>query len=204
MGSKPSSSIPSFPNIEYGFNEFPKDKHVKGPTRWLMVGNNVNNEYPIDDRVCDLLLTDIDDILSGYQFTIYFNHKIQKYIIGSKDTSDQQGIHRQNITMLKEIRYFTENNIQIKHIYTNINSPYLFWITQNDIIYRMHSVMKTKLKNSDLIAVPQNIEYMESLSKVIDIKSNSVCSIALCRIFEKLQLTNAQIFSLFITVRNLL
>ena len=165
-------------------------------SKWIMSGNRFYNEFPSNNENCDKLLDGIDGIVSGYKFTIYFNHKLQKYLVAGFNypcayhpSRAHYSYQDRDNAMLKKfapekITYFERNNIKIRNVYTNINSQCIFWETDHGLIYAQGNNEKGQLgvyKNWRKTVIIPEFE----LEHVIDIKSNARCSIAICAGFTR-------------------
>eukprot|EP01083_Nonionella_stella_P187399 688457_1 len=132
------------------------------------------------------------DICSGNGYTIYCNYETQEFYAEGdntygvcaipKRTRYKGGKHGQYL--LRSINYFRIHNIKISKCCTNITSKCTFWITQNNQIYAngKNDAYQLGIASTQHQFVPCIIEDLRDVqSTVVDIKSNMIESVALCR-----------------------
>eukprot|EP01084_Bolivina_argentea_P123346 218581_1 len=149
-----------------------------------------------DHNIGDTILT---DIFSGFGYTIYGNHKTQKYYAVGNNICGQCGIEKvivktsdgtsQSVESGKKLRlkfssinYFCDNEIKIKKVCLSVNGCCTFWITEDNKVYGHGKNNENQLGITTARCHQYSPCLIDTLQNVIDIKCNATQSIALIKV----------------------
>lgn len=137
----------------------------------------------------------ISSIHNGYQYTIYNDHKLNKFYSSGYNTHGQCGFnpYKNNqsewILKHKSIEFFNKKSIKIQKLCTNIGSSATFWITKKGKKVYGHGrndSYQLGLGHNKNINKPTLIKHL-STANIVDIQSAASYSVALSSIDKSIK-----------------
>ena len=160
---------------------------VIGYSEYKEFGNKLcDNVSELQDCEINKISTQIDQVISGNEFSIYLtNDNDQNIWTAGKNTHGQCATN--NFSCIKDtgfhkLQFFQNNNIKIRKICTNPHSNSIFWITEANQVYANGANDKYQLGVSPNTDIDNKCKpvLITRLKNVIDIQPAATYSIALC------------------------
>ena len=157
-----------------GRNEF--DEFVTALTSYTspseqLIKSNINDKSQF-----------IQQIICGNDFSIYFDSNQNVWSAGCNSNGQCCTDDTQMMVHCHHIKYFQNNNIIIKKIFTTISSSTLFWLTETDQVYGngFNDHYQLEIGDHTNREFPAFIPGLDK-QNVVDVKAAHTFSIVLCR-----------------------
>eukprot|EP01084_Bolivina_argentea_P200025 342114_1 len=157
--------------------------------KMYVIGNSQFHELALERYIChtNKLMPSthhqhIQTIACGNKYSIYCDYHNQHFWASGCNENGECAIDKDKhiISTVTLITYFTDNNIKIKKVFTNISGSSTFWLTRNNCVYAhgTNNYYQLGLLNDGKNKYKPVL--ITSLFNVIDIKSAQYFCVALC------------------------